>query len=116
MLSKISILEKIGKNCKAVTYVTKYHGQYGQDKEQIASKYFKMYFVQVSEGNLGDQCLSHAMCFASGQYNYSGDKVTFLITSLLKAVLAINGIDTNQYKAHSPRAVAVSAFPCYLPV
>ena len=33
------------KMCKAITYQTNYHGQYGQDKEQIILKYLKMYFV-----------------------------------------------------------------------
>ena len=40
------------------------------------------------------------------------DTVTFLIT-LLKVVLAINGIDTNQFNAHSSRTAAMSAFARY---
>ena len=44
------------------------------------------------------------------------DIFKFLITSLLKAVLAINGIDTNQFKAHSSRTAAMSAFARYLPI
>ena len=43
------------------------------------------------------------------------DIVTFLIT-LLKAVLASNGIDTNQFKALSSRTAAMSAFARYLPI
>ena len=56
------------------------------------------------------------MHVASGQHDYSG-RYCYIWITLLKAVLAINGIDTNQsVKPHSSRTAAMSAFARYLPI
>ena len=101
------------KICKAVTCKTKYLGQYGQDKEQITFKnVLCMGICRKPEWPvLEPRCVLYALRV---DMTILADEVTFWITSLLKVVSAINEIDTNQFKAHSSRAVAMSAFARYL--
>ena len=55
------------------------------------------------------------MDVASGQRDYSG-RYCYIFDYFVESVLAINGIDTNQFKAHSSRTAAMSTFARYLPI
>ena len=54
------------------------------------------------------------MHVASG-HDYS-DRYCYIFDYFIESVLAINGIDTNQFKAHSSRIAAMSAFARYLSI
>ena len=49
------------------------------------------------------------MHVASGQRDYSG-RYCYIFDYFVESVLAINGIDTDQFKAHSSRTAAMSTF------
>ena len=55
------------------------------------------------------------MHVASGQRDYSGI-YCYILDYFVESALAINGIDTNQFKAHSSRTAAMPAFARYLPI